>query len=218
MELVSAITKPPHLRSKKPLKRIEILDEESVKVETPNKKVEYEHLIVNELKIVEKKPPQQEVIKPKVNKLEEVQVNKAEEEMVVPTNYVQFSCCWKTLTAESRWKYLSKINPKNLPSIFKESLETDVFSQIIQTLSNYCQDSSIVVYEYLLGLTNVKRFSMLVMFMSDSDTKGIIFVKILSTVINKIFFLEIQQLFEQIKSNNALSKEDVNNLIKKYGF
>lgn len=57
-----------------------------------------------------------------------------------------------------------------LSNIFENSLESDLFSDLITFLANNLEENQLdVVYSCLLGLSNVKRFSSMVLFMSKED-------------------------------------------------
>lgn len=64
------------------------------------------------------------------------------------------------------------MNGEQLPAIFKDALESDVFSQILEVLATEFVKANEPVYQYLNGLSNVKRFSALILFASDEDKES----------------------------------------------
>ncbi|XP_045777186.1 RNA polymerase II-associated protein 3-like isoform X1 [Maniola jurtina] len=92
--------------------------------------------------------------------------------MVPPVNSVQFILEWKGLRGNdaARSDYLSIIEPSKLPSIFENALESDVLSEVLQTLhNNRDKFKDKTIGEYLKNLCRVKRFSALAMFLSNTD-------------------------------------------------
>ena len=91
----------------------------------------------------------------------------------VPKTSYEFERVWKSLRSDSsaRSKYLMKIESKRFSSIFKHSVEQDIFVQIVETIRDNIKDwnakrdckSSARIF------TAVKRFDMIVMFLSSSD-------------------------------------------------
>lgn len=64
-----------------------------------------------------------------------------------------------------------QIAGEQLAEIFKESLESRMLSNIIETLARECSgdESGGPILPYLQGLTMVRRFSTLALFLSHSD-------------------------------------------------
>ena len=109
----------------------------------------------------------------------------------VPKTSYEFERVWKSLRSDSsaRSKYLMKIESKRFSSIFKHSVEQDIFVQIVETLRDNIKDwNAKGIVNLLLAFTAVKRFDMIVMFLSSSD---------LATV---------KHLLEFSSSDKALSK------------
>ena len=74
------------------------------------------------------------------------------------------------LDSSARSKYLMKIESKRFSSIFKHSVEQDIFVQIVETLRDNIKDwNAKGIVNLLLAFTAVKRFDMIVMFLSSSD-------------------------------------------------
>ncbi|KAK4884260.1 hypothetical protein RN001_000531 [Aquatica leii] len=216
IELIEAINKSPHLRSKKPLRRIPI---ESI--DSTDSGTEFDELVrpwpcpgsdnkiinCDNLKIVERKSEDQirkdkdrvEInLKPEV---EDTKLNKTVDvEISPPTNCIQFTSDWRLLenNKDLRYKYLKQIDPRKIPVLFKESVDCDVFSGILHTLSESFVENNDCVYEYLVKLSEVKRFSMLKMFMTNSDKE------------------DISKLFAYMSSSSHLMKNKIDDLISKY--
>ncbi|XP_066152253.1 RNA polymerase II-associated protein 3 isoform X2 [Euwallacea fornicatus] len=88
----------------------------------------------------------------------------------IPKTSVQFYSMWKTLkTADNKYEYLKLIEPNEIPKLFKESLDSTVFSSILEVLSNGFVANGDDVYGFLYHLTQVPRFSALTMFMDSKD-------------------------------------------------
>ncbi|KAK9880471.1 hypothetical protein WA026_011715 [Henosepilachna vigintioctopunctata] len=213
--LVKAIKKPPHLRSKKPLKRIQIEEINSVKPTSPTQPnvsswprigETSKTIKIDDFKIIEHKHPdnnceeeenvsreneqniKQTIYSPEskknaknINNLNVFNKNKeqlsltkekAEDiELFVPTTSVQFHSMWKRLKDlnEKKYQYLKMLNPQNIPELFKESLESHIFSDILLILANHFTGENDEIYEYLLYLTKIKRFGALIMFLTLND-------------------------------------------------
>jgi len=91
-------------------------------------------------------------------------------DLTVPKTSVQFYSTWKTLrTVDNRYKYLKLLKPEEVPNIFKESLDSTVFTSILEVLSLKFISNNDEVYGFLSNLTKVSRFSALVMFMDPPD-------------------------------------------------
>ncbi|KRT78313.1 hypothetical protein AMK59_8189, partial [Oryctes borbonicus] len=219
IQLFQSIHKPPKFRSKKPLKRVEIIDVDletekfylSNKLEdaTENKDTESgenennqnEGSEKNNVSLLRSQITQSVKTEKNDENLEtEKNVNVLEDlNLPVPKTSVQFYNSWKTINNEqSRKKYLLKINPKDFKSIFKESLESKPFSDIVAILSENCGDTTLDLYSYLMGLTEVKRFGALIMFMSLIDKKNLL------------------NIVDHLKQNNRYSSADIDNLVKLY--
>ncbi|KAK5648975.1 hypothetical protein RI129_003867 [Pyrocoelia pectoralis] len=178
-ELVQVVKKPPHLRSRKPLRRIPIQDVDDLEVgedaALPWPRPGHNSTLIkcDDLKIVERK-----LESPKNAKVDEEKptISMSNEfNMSVPLTTIQFVSDWHQLEKckELQYEYLKQINPENIPSLFKESLDYDIFSGIIHTLATVFVENNSSVYLYLLKLSEVKRFSMLLMFMENSNKEDL---------------------------------------------
>lgn len=188
IEMIKPIYKLPNLRSKKPLKRIDIKEVEDVPdFDTQTIKIELEHshegnertkstkgteIQLNNTVIYTDKTC--EKIEQKRGIDSRKQCINTNAEFIYPKTAVQFYNCWKVFgnSLDLKYNYLKQINGKDIGVIFKDSLDTKVFSEVIETLAHAFIKNSQPVYPYLNGLTQVKRFSTLTMFMTSNDKKS----------------------------------------------
>ncbi|XP_059833491.1 RNA polymerase II-associated protein 3 isoform X2 [Hypanus sabinus] len=70
-------------------------------------------------------------------------------------------------------KYLKQIEPSFYPQLFQKSLEPDILNHILRILHDlYIRfEEPSLIFDVLKNLSNVKRFDMAVMFMSDPERK-----------------------------------------------
>lgn len=188
VELIQPVKKAPHLRSKKPLKRIVITEIDGTNTAEPWPRPGFDNKVIrcDELKIVERRREDfdnktLEETKSRdlnKNKKEDTKENLIEFKLSVPDTSIQFGLDWRLLHDKPgmRYKYLKQVNPKNFATLFKESLDSELFSGIVGTLANYFVTNKDPVDGYLLGLSEVKRFEMLTMFMSEEDQNSKLFV------------------------------------------
>lgn len=181
VNLIEPISKPPHARSKVPLKRIQIKDIEI----NPVKSVKKSELIPEEMKFAAKRGNRKKSVTfADINVKTSDEVNESPStssmnnedsgpELIEPTSSVQFFLQWKRCAGDSdlKYKYLKVIEPKNLKDIFKEALDSKIFSDILNVLFEHSDDHSFV-YGFLMGLANVPRFCTLTFFMSKTDKEG----------------------------------------------
>nr|CAI5819204.1 unnamed protein product [Callosobruchus analis] len=255
---VKPISKPPHLRSQKPLKRIEIIELDSSQSKTDNlgsgepsrqnneQVVAFgDHVIArqqtdnkthDEIKLTEKL----EEISDKCEAKYELEFKRKQAEKILkndshpsfdnnlktenlkedknssntdkkttsatsntnfvpPKSSVQFNLTWKNITdMDHKYIYLKSIDPKILPKIFLDSLESNVFSNILEVLVKYFIANKDNVWDILESMTHVKRFSALAMFMSSQDKQN------------------LWKLIDFIKESDNEHKDDVNILVQKY--
>lgn len=142
-----------------------------------NKKIEVKEIVDSK----NKKNKSSDIIlsKPQIVQITEVETKEEttigtfeDLNVAIPKTAVQFYNVWKNIKKEWRKYYLQRINTSDLKLIFKESLESKVFSEIIAVLRENSADNGLNLYNYLLGLIEVKRFSALIMFMSSKDKKS----------------------------------------------
>ncbi|KAF7271857.1 hypothetical protein GWI33_015334 [Rhynchophorus ferrugineus] len=244
--LIKTINKPPHLRSTKPLKRVEIVDhcelpdnkqnvdpvkkhviehvqlkstenEAPAKIsafkmkreETMNKKNDQLSSVgwptptancnvikCEDMQVCEKKLPSEDNLKD-VKNIENL--TKQDQIFPFPTSSVQFYTVWKTLkTQEDKFKYLKRVKANKIPDIFKESLESNIFSNILDVLATYFIQEKEDVFDYMSNLTRVKRFSTLVMFLDSKDKNC------------------LWKLITYLREQKVHSKNEIDELVTKY--
>lgn len=62
-----------------------------------------------------------------------------------------------------------QINGEDFPKIFQDSLDGNILSQILNVLATEFVSANEPVLSYIQGLTHVKRFRTLTLFLSRSD-------------------------------------------------
>jgi hypothetical protein len=65
------------------------------------------------------------------------------------------------------WSNLQQIPGSRLPQVFGDALESSIFSEVLLALKS--ADREDPVAEYLLGLSETKRFNTLALFMTNED-------------------------------------------------
>lgn len=231
-EIILPITKLPHQRSKKPLRKIEILESDNNDITICKKTCEINSASLdydenNTLAKILAQSSQLDVdeilkdiennVNEEINKINNSEIKQKSAFTIsslvksniqavetkpicddsnvtfnypVPKSSVQFYSNWKVMKnyQEQKFIYLSKINPTELPKIFQESLESDVFSDIIVILSENFVEKNLPTFSYLQSLSNVKRFSALTMFMSSKDKICKLFFQVLINCFYKHLF------------------------------
>ena len=81
-----------------------------------------------------------------------------------PANSVQFSKTWTSV--QDKVSFLNKFRTQDYPSVFKQSMEPNMFSEILQVLVDVQP-----VSPHLLGLSRIPRISALIMFLEKSDSE-----------------------------------------------
>ncbi|XP_074126782.1 RNA polymerase II-associated protein 3 isoform X3 [Sminthopsis crassicaudata] len=93
----------------------------------------------------------------------------------IPANSFQLESDFRKLknSPDMLYQYLKQIEPSLYPKLFQKSLEPDVFNQILKILHDFYIDKEkpSLIFEILQRLSEVKRFDMAVMFMSESEKK-----------------------------------------------
>ncbi|XP_054844720.1 RNA polymerase II-associated protein 3 [Eublepharis macularius] len=93
----------------------------------------------------------------------------------VPMNAFQLESDFRKLKGfpDKLYTYLKQIDPSVYPNLFQNSLDPDVFSEILKTLQEFYigKEEPSQILEILEKLSESKRFDMAVMFMSDSEKK-----------------------------------------------
>ena len=67
------------------------------------------------------------------------------------------------------------MNPVKIPELFNLSLESELFSSILEILEGYFMKNGDNVITYLEGFTKVERFMALVLFLTDKDKRSKLF-------------------------------------------
>uniref|UniRef100_A0A3Q2WQ21 RNA polymerase II-associated protein 3 n=1 Tax=Haplochromis burtoni TaxID=8153 RepID=A0A3Q2WQ21_HAPBU len=201
MRTVQPIDKPTHLRSTKPLRRIDI-EEISGKIVVPEEESgAYKPLVQEVVKEVEEASsplstsPSAKMIK--IEELSEVpsQPKQPEQAETVhpppepstepsstgtdlpppPTNSFQLEADLRRIgnQPETVYRYLKQIKSEAYAKIFHNSLEPDILSLILRTLHDFYikNEEPAVILETLRSLASVRRFDMAVMFMSSPEKK-----------------------------------------------
>ncbi|XP_076008630.1 RNA polymerase II-associated protein 3 isoform X2 [Genypterus blacodes] len=197
---VQPIDKPVHLRSTKPLRRIDI-EEVGGKAMVPEAKISVQE-VMNEAE--EDSSPLSTSPSAKMIKIEEVAdvpsishihkpVQPSQEEPHTPepsnafpltalellppppTSGFQLEADLRKIgnQPEVVYRYLKQIKPDAYTKIFHNSLESDILNQILRTLQDFFikNEEPLIILETLKSLTSVNRFDMAVMFMSSSEKK-----------------------------------------------
>lgn len=191
--VIKPVKKPPHLRSKRPLKSIpiqEVLLGEKTPEKPPTrlKIIEIEDELSqgdtnnNDSNKIYETPLEREDIKgegdkalssPESAKLisDTIVTEKELKSFVPPVNSVQFMAEWKYLKGQwdAKCEYWRIIEPSKIPSIFANALESYVVSDVIRILHDYPHRFAGRVAAHLAALSNVQRFSALAMFLSHTD-------------------------------------------------
>lgn len=184
--IIQPIKKTQHTRSKVPLKRITIKEIERKllsKVKTKPTQIKEIEEPETELKVAADKQGRKKSVsfadikenqkdKPAVELKQTVTSAPCISDVVPPTTSVQFFSQWRQLGTNLKLKYtyLKVINPADLKEIFKESLDSRTFSDIVNVLIEHSESN--FAYKFLLGLSNVNRFTTLAMFMSKPEIEG----------------------------------------------
>ena len=171
--LVLPIQKPAHSRSRKPLKRIEIIE---ISSGGSKKDSRVENKNVKDVAEPEKK----EVTKSKgfTKKIEqEISSDLSKVEIVntipkVPSTSTKFFTDWKSVkTIVNRAKYLQQFTAADYKAVFKSNLDGGVFSELVMVLNHLVQRGVMpeIIVHQLQGLSGLPRVSAIAMFMSKQD-------------------------------------------------
>ncbi|KAI9317232.1 hypothetical protein BX666DRAFT_1943668 [Dichotomocladium elegans] len=120
----------------------------------------------------------------------------------IPKTNLEFERDWKACRyrgADVLYQYFQSIPPSAYGSLFRSSLESDQFEQMVDLLeSHYTKEKSNQdIFNVLQGLTQVSRFDMLVMFMGSKQKKA------------------LEQLFGRMKG--SVDENAIKKLAKVYG-
>ncbi|XP_075786750.1 RNA polymerase II-associated protein 3 isoform X2 [Pelodiscus sinensis] len=93
----------------------------------------------------------------------------------IPANSFQLESDFRKLKGcpDKMYMYLKQIEPSLYPKLFQKSLDPDVFNQILKILQDFYieKEKPTLILEILQKLSEIKRFDMAVMFMSDLEKK-----------------------------------------------
>ncbi|PNF40621.1 hypothetical protein B7P43_G05929 [Cryptotermes secundus] len=232
--LVQSIHKPPHLRSKKALKRIEIREvdntsnhecEESTKactngaasvgnesnqialgIDAREHKSDKEQTLEEICEVIDAESNKIKPVPEKANSVSQNTVTEllsgkeSEEVPPIPKTSVQFLAAWKKVRTNPRLRYLylKQIPGADFPKIFHDCLESSTLSDIISTIKTGFLQFKEPALPYIMGLSNVRRFGALAMFMSQNDKAG------------------IKEILKYCKEQGECSEEDCTDIVKKY--
>ncbi|CAL1541777.1 unnamed protein product [Lymnaea stagnalis] len=89
----------------------------------------------------------------------------------VPTTSFQFQKDFKLLKnkPESFVQYFQAISPVTYPQLFGQCLDAEILNTILKSLLNFSNHLNVSIYDVLLNLSQVKRFCMTAMFLSQKD-------------------------------------------------
>ncbi|NXB55074.1 RPAP3 protein, partial [Leucopsar rothschildi] len=120
----------------------------------------------------------------------------------IPANSFQLESDFRKLKdcPENMYLYLKQIEPSLYAKVFQKSLDPDLFNQILKILHDFYieKEDPLLILEILRRLSELKRFDMAVMFMSDSEKK-----------ITQVLFNHVNHM--------GLKDASVEELKKKYG-
>ncbi|XP_014726593.1 PREDICTED: RNA polymerase II-associated protein 3 [Sturnus vulgaris] len=120
----------------------------------------------------------------------------------IPANSFQLESDFRKLKdcPENMYLYLKQIEPSLYAKMFQKSLDPDLFNQILKILHDFYieKEDPLLILEILRRLSELKRFDMAVMFMSDSEKK-----------ITQVLFNHVNHM--------GLKDASVEELEKKYG-
>ncbi|XP_067247431.1 RNA polymerase II-associated protein 3 [Chanodichthys erythropterus] len=184
---IQPISKPEHLRSTKPLRRIDI-QEITPSVET-HAVTSSPHPKIQKIEVISGAPSRASSEGP-------------ESIPPPPSSSFQLEADLRKISRhpQSTYRYLKQISPDAYPKIFQNSLEPDVLNLMLKTFHSFYmqhEDASLLL-AVLRSLASVRRFDMAVMFMSPAEKKM------------------LQELFDWIH-RASLTDPSVQDLRKKYG-
>nr|XP_016779048.2 RNA polymerase II-associated protein 3 [Pan troglodytes] len=93
----------------------------------------------------------------------------------IPANLFQLESDFRQLKSspDMLYQYLKQIEPSLYPKLFQKNLDPDVFNQIVKILHDFYieKEKPSLIFEILQRLSELKRFDMAVMFMSETEKK-----------------------------------------------
>ncbi|CAO1302633.1 unnamed protein product [Diamesa tonsa] len=165
-EITDYIKKSPHLRSKKPMKRIEIkakkvfeqIPESSLKKTTSNKQ---------DIKTPETDEPKTT----DMPSLAELETQKCASTILLPKGGPQFHSVWKELSEQKRFLFLKNITDRNanIGKLLGASLDSYIFSEIVGIIDKYFAHYQISPFKLLKGLSENPEMGILGMMLPEED-------------------------------------------------
>ncbi len=176
---VVPVTKKPSERSKKGLKRIEIVEigdvEESAIIKKEETTPSRAPLLPEPAAAASSKSRglALAVEKEISASLEKTTLGKPTTSTIPPKpkNSVQFMRAWKSLDAKSRALYLQKLSYQDYAAVFRHSLEPGAFSEVLEALPEVAKSSNAL--EHLAGLASVPRIGAIAMLMDAEDEERV---------------------------------------------
>ena len=207
-----AVSKPPHLMSKKPLVKVEIEEigsgsatesegEQTVKKDATQIMTEIfetsEVSCSNDLPKIDKKIETKEVTSVQLPKLSPPKLKVPN---TLPSNSTEFINVWRSLKQEPElfFKYFLSIPLSLYPKLLIQFLENEGLPIILRILTDFYLQNKLTYFEELESLTKVSRFNVAVMFLSKEDRNI------------------CEHLFQNIKLS-TLKNDDLTSLAKLYG-
>ncbi|XP_032445947.1 RNA polymerase II-associated protein 3 [Xiphophorus hellerii] len=223
---VQPVDKPEHLRSTKPLRRIDIqeisgklapprqealpplIQEVERKTDSPlssspsAKIIKMEEAAETQTQKHDRVPASRDAGQSVQEKSTEAAEAPSSDVPPAPSNSFQLESDLRKLSKqpEAVYRYLRQISPSAYGQIFQNSLEPDLLNQILRTLRDFFigNEPPTSILETLGGLAGVRRFDMAVMFMTPQEKK----------VLKELFDFLLQAQLDQ---------PTVSDLQKKYG-
>ncbi|XP_011282186.1 RNA polymerase II-associated protein 3 [Felis catus] len=168
-------------------------------------------LKIEEISDTSARPPQVNLKQDVCQSLSEktsIQIDRAPAQFIttvlppVPANSFQLESDFRQLknSPDLLYRYVKKIEPSMYPKLFQKNLDPDVFNQIIKILHDFYieKEEPSLIFEILQRLSELKRFDMAVMFMSEPEKK-----------IARVLFNHIDK--------SGLKDKSVEELKKRYG-
>lgn len=126
-------------------------------------------------------------------------------DLTPPVSSIQFETTWKRLekNPDLLYKYMKGIPPERLPKVIGESVESTLLIKILSVIREFYLRDHLPIFTELKYISQVKRFSMTLMFLSVEE----------KTVIKDLFdYLNKFPIDERM-----YTKEDLQSLKLKYG-
>ena len=178
-----AVSKPPHLMSKKPLVKVEIEEigsgsateseeEKTCEKDRPQIMSEiFENSDVSSSADLPKKDKETEPKQVSPKQLPKMSPPKPKIPNTLPSNSTEFVNDWKSLKQQPElfFKYFQSIPHALYPKLLIQFLENEGLSVILRTLTDFYLQNNLPYLEELESLTKVSRFNVAVMFLSKQD-------------------------------------------------